>query len=364
MVPSRAVWPRSGFGRDEGRCSVVWRFESHPARRSRARCAASRRRRRKPASWPKRGSTSTTRSPASAARRRAPPRARAAASARPRIPNAVRPPSRAAFFFFCKRREGTGSSLERASRAAAVQAALLPSEAAVTGHRSFLRAAVVAALAPIALASPALAQPASSSPLPPPAPSAAPAPAPAASAAVQGVVRSAAGDPLPGATIVLTGPVTASATSDANGAFSLGVPPGVYHVDVRSTGYLPAQLNDLALVAGTNQPLTIALTRVSLTSLQTIGSTTAIVRGSGSAINTGAAESTFVPGRVPKPRQPADQRRAAAHPGRQHRADGQSARHDDRARRHAAVRDAGAHRRTPHRARTVRRVELAVLPLV
>jgi len=165
----------------------------------------------------------------------------------------------------------------------------------VTGHRSFLRAAVVAALAPIALASPALAQPASSSPLPPPAPSAAPAPAPAASAAVQGVVRSAAGDPLPGATIVLTGPVTASATSDANGAFSLGVPPGVYHVDVRSTGYLPAQLNDLALVAGTNQPLTIALTRVSLTSLQTIGSTTAIVRGSGSAINTGAAESTFVP---------------------------------------------------------------------
>ncbi len=117
----------------------------------------------------------------------------------------------------------------------------------------------------------------------------------AASATVQGTVRSAAGDPLPGATVTLTGPTTVSATTDGAGAFSVSVPPGVYRVDARSTGYLPAQLSDLAIVAGTNQPLTIALTRVSLTSLQTIGSTTAIVRGSGSAINTGAATSSYVP---------------------------------------------------------------------
>ncbi len=116
-----------------------------------------------------------------------------------------------------------------------------------------------------------------------------------ATVTVQGTVRSTAGDPLPGATVTLTGPTTVSATTGAAGAFSVSVPPGVYRVDARSTGYLPAQLTDLAIVAGTNQPLTIALTRVSLTSLQTIGSTTAIVRGSGSAINTGAATSSYVP---------------------------------------------------------------------
>ena len=116
-----------------------------------------------------------------------------------------------------------------------------------------------------------------------------------ATATVQGVVRAASGEALAAATVTLTGPATASASSDAAGAFSITVPPGVYRVDVAKSGYLPAQLTDLALVAGSNQPLTISLTRVSLTSLQSIGSTTAIVRGSGSAINTGAATSSFVP---------------------------------------------------------------------
>jgi len=117
----------------------------------------------------------------------------------------------------------------------------------------------------------------------------------ATTATFQGAVRAADGTPLSGASVVATGGGTRStATSDANGAFTLTVPAGVYTITVSSPGYLPATLSDVAVVAGSTTPVTVTLNQANLSSLRTIGRTSTAVRGSGSAINTSAASTTFV----------------------------------------------------------------------
>jgi hypothetical protein len=116
--------------------------------------------------------------------------------------------------------------------------------------------------------------------------------APATSATISGTVVTAAGAPLAGATISVTGPASASTTSDATGAFSVSVPPGVYHISVMHTGYSSSSLNDVTVAAGTSQPLAVTLSQIDLSSMRTIGSVTS-VRG-GSSINTTAASQTVV----------------------------------------------------------------------
>src|SRR6266851_5180175 len=76
----------------------------------------------------------------------------------------------------------------------------------------------------------------------------------ASAATVQGVVR-AGGGPVAAATVRISGPTTVSTTTDANGAFSASVPPGVYRVDVSKAGYSSAVLNDLAVVGGSTVPV-------------------------------------------------------------------------------------------------------------
>lgn len=119
----------------------------------------------------------------------------------------------------------------------------------------------------------------------------------ATTATIQGTVRSD-GSPVAGATVRITGPTTVTATSDANGAFSAAVPPGVYRVEVTKGGYVPAVLSDLAVVAGSTVPVSVALNQADLTSLQTIGRVSTASRGGGSAINTGTATSSFVSGQA------------------------------------------------------------------
>ncbi len=63
---------------------------------------------------------------------------------------------------------------------------------------------------------------------------------------------------------------------------------------MESGGFQPASLSDVAVVAGTSQPLAIVLGAADLSSLRTIGRVTTAARGSASAINTGAASSTYV----------------------------------------------------------------------
>jgi len=113
-------------------------------------------------------------------------------------------------------------------------------------------------------------------------------------ATLTGTVRSSGGDPIPGVTVRLSGPATASTETDATGSFSLTVPPGLYRIDVSKPGYVPSSTDSLPLAPGPNAALTVSLGQVSLQSLRTIGSTSTISRGSGIALNTTAAQQEFV----------------------------------------------------------------------
>jgi hypothetical protein len=121
------------------------------------------------------------------------------------------------------------------------------------------------------------------------------APAPATTTLLQGSVRSGTGLPVAGASVKVSGPSASSTTTDAGGTFTLTVPQGIYTIEVRRGGYNPAVLSNVVAVGGTSLPVTVTMNVQDLSSLRTIGSVTSNSRGSGSAINTGAASSSFVP---------------------------------------------------------------------
>ena len=112
-----------------------------------------------------------------------------------------------------------------------------------------------------------------------------------------GTVKSPAGTPLAGTLVTAVGPITKSATTLADGSFSLTLPPGVYSVSVSRGGFQPTS-QDAAVVAGSSVPLTITLAAENLSSLQTIGHVTTPPRGTNGSFNTGAATSTYVPAEV------------------------------------------------------------------
>jgi hypothetical protein len=121
------------------------------------------------------------------------------------------------------------------------------------------------------------------------------APAPATpTAVISGTVRAAAGPPIAGATVEISGPLATTTTSDARGAFSAAVPPGVYTVTVRKGGFNAASISDLTVIAGPPAPLNVSLSPVDLSSLQTIGTVTSTSRSGRSAINTTAASADYV----------------------------------------------------------------------
>jgi hypothetical protein len=113
------------------------------------------------------------------------------------------------------------------------------------------------------------------------------------SGTISGAVKTAAGAPVPGALVTATGPSRTSMTTDAQGAFKLTVAAGVYRITITKGGYVPATLNDLAVVGGGTQAIDVTMTLADLTSLRTIASVSTSSRTS--AINTGAASSTFIP---------------------------------------------------------------------
>ena len=123
----------------------------------------------------------------------------------------------------------------------------------------------------------------------------APAGAPSATTTVlQGSVRGSSGLPIAGAAVSISGATSATATSDAAGTFTLTVPQGIYTVQVTHNGYNAAIVSNIVAVGGTSVPVGVTLTQADLSSLRTIGSVSSTARG-GSAINTGAASSSFVP---------------------------------------------------------------------
>src|SRR5207244_3546345 len=78
------------------------------------------------------------------------------------------------------------------------------------------------------------------------------------------------GQPLPGATLLLSGPGTQLiAPSDPLGQFRfLGLPPGRYQLEVRLTGFSPFRYGDLVLAVAHNTTLEVTLTAVLAESLR------------------------------------------------------------------------------------------------
>ncbi|HTW83939.1 MAG TPA: carboxypeptidase regulatory-like domain-containing protein [Candidatus Sulfotelmatobacter sp.] len=132
----------------------------------------------------------------------------------------------------------------------------------------------------------------------PPAGAAASAPALVAQAAqtatITGTAKDGSGTPVAGAVVTASGPQTATATTDPTGDFVLVVKPGIYTIAVTRGGFQPVTLNDVAVTAGSSQPLSVTLSRVDLSSLRTIGRVSTSGRGA-STINAGAAVSDYVP---------------------------------------------------------------------
>jgi outer membrane receptor protein involved in Fe transport len=92
------------------------------------------------------------------------------------------------------------------------------------------------------------------------------------SATVSGTVSDSQGAPINGAKLTFSGPATASATTDANGHYSVNLQPGVYSVTVEHAGFQTATQTDVAVVAG-GADVSVSLSAATFSSLQTIGST-------------------------------------------------------------------------------------------
>jgi hypothetical protein len=123
--------------------------------------------------------------------------------------------------------------------------------------------------------------------------SVAPAMAQSGTGTIAGSITDSSGAAVPGAAVTATGPSTSSAQTDAQGAFSLSLPPGIYRVDVTKAGYLAASVPQIAIAAGTSTPFSATLNQQDLSSLSTIGRVGSV--GRASQINTGSAVSNFIP---------------------------------------------------------------------
>jgi hypothetical protein len=117
-----------------------------------------------------------------------------------------------------------------------------------------------------------------------------PALAQSASGSISGTVASGDQTPLAGAAVKLSGPVSQTATSAANGTFSVtGLPDGVYSVSISRSGYDAVTGTTVTISGGAPQTLAITLVASSLTSLRTIGSVVANGGRASTALNTSAA---------------------------------------------------------------------------
>ncbi|HUY40962.1 MAG TPA: TonB-dependent receptor [Candidatus Dormibacteraeota bacterium] len=107
-----------------------------------------------------------------------------------------------------------------------------------------------------------------------------------ATGSVQGTATSSEGAPISDASVSLVGPQTYTATTDANGAFTIAnVVPGIYRLTVEKPGYQTAE-NDVAIVAGAPEIVSVSMPVATFTTLRTIARVA--VRGHG-VFNTSTA---------------------------------------------------------------------------
>ena len=109
---------------------------------------------------------------------------------------------------------------------------------------------------------------------------------------VSGTFVDSGGSPVAAATVTLSGPASYSTTTYAKGAFSFaGVKPGIYVVKATKAGYNGAEIDDLAVVAGTNSIVNSSLSAVTFSSIHEIVRVTA---RRGTVFNTSTASSAIV----------------------------------------------------------------------
>ncbi|MEA2783932.1 MAG: Carboxypeptidase regulatory-like domain, partial [Candidatus Eremiobacteraeota bacterium] len=96
---------------------------------------------------------------------------------------------------------------------------------------------------------------------------------PAQTVAISGKVADSRGAPLSDATVLVEGGAKSYTTKSGNdGSFTVNLPPGVYTVTVNHGGFQTTQ-NDLAVVAGTPQTISVTMQELNLSSLRVIGRT-------------------------------------------------------------------------------------------
>jgi hypothetical protein len=109
---------------------------------------------------------------------------------------------------------------------------------------------------------------------------------------LSGTITDDTGSPVSGATVSVSGPASATTTTDATGHYSLAVAPGVYRVEIRASGFSETH-EDAFAVTGAGATLDARIVHPSFSSLSTIGRVTTNGRR-GPAFNTGAAAESVV----------------------------------------------------------------------
>jgi outer membrane receptor protein involved in Fe transport len=118
-------------------------------------------------------------------------------------------------------------------------------------------------------------------------------PASPAATSISGTATDASGNPLPGVTITLTGPASATTTSGPDGRYTFAaVVPGLYTVTALKAGYSGTSQTDYAVAGGTSSTLNVTLTAATFSSLQEIGRVT--VNAGRSSFNTSPASVSVV----------------------------------------------------------------------
>lgn len=91
---------------------------------------------------------------------------------------------------------------------------------------------------------------------------------------ISGHIVDQRGAPLANAQVaVVGGGITATATTDAEGAFSVSVPPGIYTITVNKGGFRTEESDNIAVSAGSSFKADVTMTETNLQSLQVIGRT-------------------------------------------------------------------------------------------
>ncbi|MGB6984572.1 MAG: TonB-dependent receptor, partial [Candidatus Aquilonibacter sp.] len=120
----------------------------------------------------------------------------------------------------------------------------------------------------------------------------------ATTGAITGAVHDSNGVAIAGADVSIAGPVRATKSTDAKGAFAFNdIPPGLYSVLVTKAGFTTGRNDGVAVFIGESETLAVTLQQASFSSLQTIATVSTNAPGV-AKINTSSASINTIAGSV------------------------------------------------------------------